>query len=143
MKFSLHQTSKNRKRALRKSLLLCNSCAGLPCWQSRFNFWEILGRLYSSVQSLRVANLQNRLGVFFFVFRANLVRSGRRSYSAFTSRLLSLTCIKTPPKKLAPVLPQILKFHVVPTTSALCRSSFSWFAQSHLTLSHSHVIYAH
>ena len=61
---------------------------------------------------------------FFCVFRAKLVRSGRRSYSAFTSRLHSLTCIKTPRKKLAPVLlavlPQILKFHVVPITSTLC-----------------------
>ena len=127
MKCRLHKTSKNRKRTLRKSLLLCNSCAGLPCWESRFNFWEILGRLCSPVQLLRLASLQNRFGFFFFRLSGELSKKRASLMLRFTSRLHLLTCIKTPPKKLAPVLRQILKFHVVRMTSALCWSSSSWF----------------
>ena len=67
--------------------------------------------------------------VWCFCFRLSGELSTKRAslILRFTSRLHLLTCIKTPPKKLAPVLRQILKFHVVRMTSALCWSSSSWF----------------
>ena len=73
MKCRLHKTSKNRKRALRKSLLLSNSCAGLPCWQSPFNFFQIsLGKsqtLFSrSVTKGRQPAEQARFFVVVFFF---------------------------------------------------------------------------
>ena len=84
MKCRLHKTSKNRKRALRKSLLLSNSCAGLPCWQSPFNFFQIsLGRsqtLFSrSVTKGRQPAEQARFFVVVFFLRLSGEVSKKRA----------------------------------------------------------------